>query len=171
MAVATFEAGGLHHYRRGAALGLAATYARLGRMNLARNIVREEVVGLERADLVRWPWWHRVVASTLAQTDLGNAAARTFRRCLAQAYPPHSQGNGALGVPELSRREREVIVAWLQHPGIDRPQLARLLGISEASVRNHINRVRRKLGVRARRGPEALRLRLDELRAIGAAPL
>ena len=140
-------------------------------MNLARNIVRDEVIGLERANLVRWPWWHRMVASTLVHTDLGNAAARMFQRCLAQPYPPTPQGTGALGVPELSQREREVIVAWLRHPGIDRPRLASLLGISEASVRNHINRVRRKLGIRARRGPEALRLRLDELRAIGAAPL
>ncbi len=171
MAAATFEAGGLHHYRRGAALGLAATYARLGRMNLARDIVRDEIIGLERANLVRWPWWHRMVASTLAHTDLGAEAARMFQRCLAQPYPPHSQGTGPLGVPELSQREREVIVAWLRHPGIDRPQLANMLGISEASVRNHINRVRRKLGVRARRGPEALRLRLDELRTISTAPL
>ena len=171
MAIAAFESGGLHHYRRGAALGLAATYARLGRANLARNIVRDEIIGLERANLLRWPWWHRMVASTLAHIDPAAEASRMFQRCLAHGHAHHSQNTDAPGVPELSQREREVIVAWLGHPGFDRPQLARLLGISEASVRNHINRVRRKLGVRARRGPDALRLRLDELRAIGAAPL
>jgi DNA-binding CsgD family transcriptional regulator len=46
-------------------------------------------------------------------------------------------------VPELSRRQREVLV--LLSEGVGAQQIAVRLGLSEATVRNHIRGILRKL--------------------------
>lgn len=57
---------------------------------------------------------------------------------------------GAIGLAELTPREREV--AQLVAEGLTNREIAERLGISEATARTHVERVRNKLGVRTRVG-------------------
>jgi DNA-binding CsgD family transcriptional regulator len=64
---------------------------------------------------------------------------------------------------DLTERQSEVVRAWLDDPQLSRNDLAGKLGISEASVRAHLNVARRKLGCDGRRGADALRDRVGAL--------
>ncbi|GAA1802177.1 hypothetical protein GCM10009682_25020 [Luedemannella flava] len=66
---------------------------------------------------------------------------------LTDATPSHGRERSAL--PALSRREREVIELLVA--GVSNADIAEALALAEKTVRNHVTRIYRKLGVRNRR--------------------
>lgn len=164
-AAAEFERCELHHFRRGAALALAAARIADGATRSAAALLRSESVELERLGVQRWPWWHPEVTQRLATFCLRSGIAPNFWRRFTSPKAVVPTHEDILRAFELTAREVEVVGTWLQHPTWDRAKLAAHLGIAEASLRNHLNRARRKLGCATQRGARALRARLDELAA------
>ncbi len=89
-----------------------------------------------------------LVAAVLATADgqprLSPAAVRVLVDRLRDAHPPHD------GVPpsRLSRRETEIVDQLVR--GRTNAEIARSLGISEKTVKNHVNHVYAKLHTRNR---------------------
>lgn len=160
-----FARGGLEHFRRGAALALAVARERAGERSEADRLVRAEIDDLQRFGLTRWPWWHpavgRVVGTICARLGAAASICTALATAAVQASVPPPEALRSVG---LTDREAEVVVTWTSNPRWSRKQLALALGVSEASIRNHLNRARRALNCDARRGPDALLERLDELR-------
>lgn len=105
--------------------------------------------GVEAEDLVRRA---RGRGEELAACD---RILEAFERARAEGAGP------ALAEP-LSRREREVLVRL--ETGLSNREIAQSLHVSEATVKTHVNRVYRKLGVKSR--TQAIALARD-LRIIG----
>ena len=61
----------------------------------------------------------------------------------------------------LTKREKEVFEQLIINKSTK--EIARLLGISEKTVRNHISNVMQKLGVKGRAGAVVELLRLNEI--------
>lgn len=162
-AVTEFERCELHHFRRGAALNLAAARIASGVPRSAAALLRSESVELERLAVQRWSWWHPQVAQRLAVFALENGIAANFWRRFATPKAVVPTYEDILRAIRLTEREVEVALTWLEHSTWGRTKLAAHLRMSEASLRNHLNRLRRKLACGAQRGPRALRARLEEL--------
>ncbi|MFN2519897.1 MAG: hypothetical protein ABR525_02500 [Candidatus Limnocylindria bacterium] len=164
-ALEQFSPLGLAHYRRGCALALAVARDMHGERARARRAVEREIALVDRYRLARWPWWHPVVARNLAQLARRADGPEAFwEGQMAAAVEVAVPGREVLSAIGLTAREAQVVLTWVNNPTWSRPELAIYLGISEASVRNHLNRARRALHCDARRGPEPLRERIDELR-------
>jgi DNA-binding CsgD family transcriptional regulator len=163
LAIGEFELAELDHYRRGASLTLAAVDLQ-DRPREAAERIDAEMTALMRFRIMRWPWWHRPASNRLRAFCLTHGVAVPYWRDLMIMDRPGDL-DSALRSRDLTEREMEAVALWVADPDLSRPVLAQKLGVAEATVRTLLNRARRKLGVSARRGPEALRLRLEELRA------
>lgn len=161
-AMSEFRRCGLEHYRRGAALTLAALAVDEA-PGEAAGILHEEMPGLVTLRLMRWPWWHRPLAERLARFCLARGIAVPYWRDLLRSMRPREDVDRTLRNRSLSEREIETVSTWLLEPELTRSELAGRLGVSEATARNLLHRARRKLGVGTRRGPEVLRARIHEL--------
>jgi DNA-binding CsgD family transcriptional regulator len=158
----------LFHYARGAAMNLAAAHLALGDRRSATELVSAHLGTFERLHVTRWPWWHpptvrRVLAyaETLGiHTSFASFIALSMR-------VPEPDTETILRVRDLTGRETKVVLAWLSAPSSTRRELAERLGMSEATVRNHLNAVRRKLGCDERRGLAGIRSRLAQ--AVGSS--
>lgn len=155
----------LDHYRRGAALMLAAAEIELGELRSAQRRLQNEEAALVRYDLGRWPWWEARIASRIAsrQVELGRRSPwERIRRSIGEARASFDEVLRARG---LTERETLVVASWRRNPAWSRERLARELGITDASLRNHLNRVRRKLGCGPSRGVGSI------LERIGSPPI
>ncbi|MGH2500450.1 MAG: LuxR C-terminal-related transcriptional regulator [Candidatus Limnocylindria bacterium] len=160
-AAAEFERCELDHYRRGATLNLAAAHIGQGDRKRALTILRRETPALIEFGLRRWPWWYPPAVVDLANlASMHSIGARHWTMLASSVKKQRPALRSLLVAQGLSSRECEVVERWLEHPEWSRRMLSRALGISEASVRNHLGRVRRKLGVVRERGAEALHRRL-----------
>ncbi|HVP05559.1 MAG TPA: LuxR C-terminal-related transcriptional regulator [Dehalococcoidia bacterium] len=85
---------------------------------------------------------------------------RNVATLLAAVHEPEGKGAPGQSAPSLSRRERQVI--HLLGSGYSVPHIARSLGLSPITVRNHITRAMARLGARSRLEAvvQAVRLRL-----------
>ena len=164
LAIREFERCEFHHERRGAALGLAAVELAAGELPVAETIVRREVETLVRQDVRTWPWWYRPAVIRVAKFALTIGVAPGYWRQMVQSA---DRAEGVLGdvlrARDLTERQIEVVRSWLAEPQLSRADLGSKLGISEASVRAHLNIARRKLGCDARRGAGALRDQISAL--------
>lgn len=169
-AVREFERCGLHHYRRGAAMALAAANLAAGDASSAAQMVQAELPMLVRYDVRRWPWWHQPavlrLASFCVQRGLGTGY---WPQVLQSVRRAGAALTDMLRARDLTEREIEIVRAWLAEPRKSRADLALTLGIGEASVRAHLNNIRRKLGCDARRGARAIRERIATL--VGASAI
>lgn len=165
-----FERCELHHYRRGAAMALAGAELAAGDGKAAAQRLRAELPSLTQLDVRSWAWWYRPVVRRLAEFSL--------QRGLGAGYWPRLlelMGRGApafdhiLRARDLTEREIEVVRAWLAEPQRSRAALAAALGVGEASVRAHLNSIRRKLDCDSRRGAAAIRERIAAL--VGSSPV
>lgn len=102
---------------------------------------------------------HRAVRGELLCSP--RTAALLFTRVAALSAQP-----GAAGDVLLTRREREI--TGLLEKGLSNKEIARLLHIGSATVKNHVHSILGKLQVR-RRGEAAARIRRTSL--LGAAAL
>jgi tetratricopeptide (TPR) repeat protein len=164
LAIREFERCEFHHERRGAALGLAAVELAAGELPAAETIVREEVKTLVRQEVRTWPWWYRPAVVRVAKFALTIGVAPSYWRQMIQSAD-RAEGVliDVLRSRDLTERQIEVVRSWLAEPQLSRADLGSKLGIGEASVRAHLNVVRRKLGCDARRGAEALRDQISAL--------
>ena len=161
-AVAEFERCELEHFRRGAALALAATLVRAGEVTRATGILRAETPTLAKSNARCWPWSHPRLTRDLAAAALATQLAPAYWRSFLSPRPP-ALPDDVMRARGLTEREISVFVAWLAQPDLTRAGLAAALGVAESSVRNHINSARRKLGCGVARGPIAVERRLKEL--------
>jgi DNA-binding CsgD family transcriptional regulator len=165
-----FERCELHHYRRGAAMALAAAELAAGDAHAAAQRIRLELPALMQLDVRSWPWWHRPLVRRLAEFCLQRGLGATYwRRALefmGRGGPAFDQ---ILRARDLTEREIEVVRAWLAEPQRSRAALAAALGMGEASVRAHLNSIRRKLDCDSRRGAAAIRTRIAAL--VGTSPV
>lgn len=162
-AVQDFQRGGLEHYRRGASLALAAIALMSGRYDETAALIGAELPALTKGRIRRWPWWHQPIVHRLATFCLSNGIGVAYWRELLASTRPVRALEEALRARDLTERELEAVLLWTRNPHLSRPMLAERLGVSESTTRNLLNRARRKLGVGARRGPEALRARIESL--------
>jgi DNA-binding CsgD family transcriptional regulator len=163
-AIREFERCDFHHERRGASLALAATLLAAGDLPAAEAIVRDEVRSLVRHEIRTWPWWYRPAAIRVARFAVTIGVAPGYwRQMLQSADQAESDLADVLRARDLTERQIEVVRSWLAEPQLSRVELGDKLGVSEASVRAHLNVARRKLGCDGRRGAEALRDRIAAL--------
>jgi DNA-binding CsgD family transcriptional regulator len=162
-AVAEFARLRFEHHRRGVALALVAARFARGQRDMAAAGLAAELPDLRRFRIHRWPWWHQSVATAVL------SLARRMESDQATLTLLSPRREAALDVDEvllayaLSERETQVVEVWLAHPEWRRATIASSLGISEGVVRQHLNSARRKLRCDPRRGPEALRTRMEDL--------
>ena len=162
LAMQEFERSELEHYRRGVALTLAAVATQEDeREAIAR--IHAELPGLTLNRLRRWPWWHLPTANRLAKFCLSKGIAVAYWRELAGSPRANEELDDTMRGRGLTEREIEVVSTWAAHPELTRSELAGRLRVTEATVRNLLNRARRKLGISAPRGSSALRARLEQL--------
>lgn len=62
----------------------------------------------------------------------------------------HIPSNGGASEDTLTKREMQIVTLFRDHPGYTATTLAAKLNLSESTLRNHLTRVYRKLGVRNR---------------------
>lgn len=159
-----FERCELHHYRRGAVMARAAAELADGDARAAAEALRVEVPALTRLDVRSWPWWYRPAVRRLAEFGLQHRLGATYwPRLLESVRRPGDAFAHVLRARDLTEREIEIVEAWLAEPQRSRSALAANLGIAEASVRAHINSIRRKLDCDSRRGARAVRERIAAL--------
>lgn len=158
-----FERCGLEHYRRGAALALAAALLRAGHHGRAVGILRVETPGLAKSQAQRWAWSHSVLTRELAAAALAVHLEPSYWRSLARPRAKGATVEDVMRARGLTEREISVTLAWLAQPKLGRAAFARGQRLAESSVRNHINAVRRKLGCGIARGPVTVERRLAEL--------
>lgn len=158
-----FDRCGLHHYRRGAALTLAAATKQKGSLAAAHDIVARELAEMESSSLERWPWWHLEVARSLRPVFVSVGASHGLVEGISAPRRSALSIGDTLRAQGLTERELEVVERWLANPDWSRARLAQELGCAETSVRAHLNSVRRKLGCLPHRGPDAIRLRVEEI--------
>jgi DNA-binding CsgD family transcriptional regulator len=153
----------LVHHGRGAAMGLAAAYIVVGDMRSAMGLLAEHLGALQRMRVTRWPWWHPPIVRRILRFAQERGLHPGYCSLIATSMR-HIQPDTEtiLRVRDLTGRETAVVLAWLSEPGATRRELAERLEISEATLRNHLNSVRRKLGCDARRGLDGIRSRLAE---------
>ncbi len=113
---------------------------------------RLHLLYLPAEDLVRL----RAVAATHGSKDLREYLAPTVPTCFSAAP-------GA--VVALSEKERAVVAALVAHP--TRTAVAEALHISENTVKTHLQRIYRKLGVNSRAAVIERAIELDVLRPTG----
>lgn len=163
-AVLDFERSGLRHYRRGAAMMFAFAQAAAGRPALAQDLIRREGGAIVAQDLRRWPWWNmRIVASNAPVMRAAGLDGAVVDQ-LVEAQNLAINDEGLLAAHGLTTREVELVHAWIANSHYSRAQLAAALGIREASVRAHLNSIRRKLEPPSR-GPTGLRRAVAALRS------
>lgn len=99
---------------------------------------------------------HTAVAATArGQSHLSPAAIDSLADILRSTPPPHRQAqNTRERLSNLSRRETEI----MGHIALGRsnPDIARILFLSEKTVKNHVNRIYSKMKVRSRAAAVAL---------------
>lgn len=98
----------------------------------------------------------RAVAADLGGADLRDFLAAPVPACV-------SAGSGA--VVALSAKERAVLAALVEHP--TRTAVAQALHVSENTVKTHLQRIYRKLGVGSRAAALERALELDLLHPVG----
>lgn len=159
-----FERLELHHYRRGAVLTLAASLVKADPREAA-SLVRAEIAALTSQGIKRWPWWHLTLVRRLARFCIERGLEPAYWRDVMTSFGGKMATRDLLRAHDLSERELEAIALWIENPAWSRTDLAHKMGVREATIRNLLNRGRRKLSVDSRRGPMALRARLGELAA------
>lgn len=164
LALREFDRCEFHHERRAVALNLAAVELASGRTEEADRLLRKEVPSLVRQEVRTWPWWYRPAALSLAKRCIEIGLAPSYWRQIVHAVDS-SQGVlvDVLHARDLTERQIEIVRAWLAEPDLSRAELGTKLGIGDASVRTHLNIVRRKLGCDGRRGSGAIRDRIAAL--------
>lgn len=75
--------------------------------------------------------------------------------------PPNLESEGMMSKSILTRREKEVFELLILNYGT--VEIAKKLGISEKTVRNHVSNVMQKLGVKGRAGAVIELLKLGEI--------
>lgn len=161
-AMEEFDRCELEHYRRGVALTLAAVAVQEDHREAARRI-EAEMPALMRDRVTRWPWWHQPTANRLAAFCLAKGIAVTYWKDLTREPRTVDQMGETMRGRDLTEREIQVVSTWAANPEWSRSDVARTLGVSEATVRNLLNRARRKLGISGLRGSAALGARLQQL--------
>jgi len=164
-AVREFERCDFHHDRRGAVLALAATELAAGDVAEAERLIRKETPALVRQEVRTWPWWRRPTVVRLARFAIQRGLAPNYwRRLLHSANQGETTLLDVLRARDLTERQIEIVRTWLADPQRSRGALAAALGIGEASVRAHLNVIRKKLGCDSRRGAGVIR---DRIAAFG----
>lgn len=97
-----------------------------------------------------------VVATARGEVSLSSVAIRALLDRLREASEEKDAASESHGPPRLSKREQEVVD--LLSRGYTNYQIAQYLGISEKTVKNHLNHVYGKLGTRNRAQTVALYL-------------
>lgn len=159
MAVEEFARRELVHERRGASLALAAALLSVGDSRRAAELLTEELPALEQHSIQRWSWWHESVPRRLMGFALNARLRPDYWRWLAQTLTSQPQSNAASGVlarAGLTPTEASVVRGWMARPHASRRCLAQDLGMSDATLRNHINRIRDKLSCDQGRGLPAI---------------
>lgn len=164
--IAGFEQADLGHYRRGASLALASALVAAGDRTAALEILADESSALAAASLLRWPWWSARDAQSLSEVALAAGLAKDYWSWqLASLQAPVANDEASLRAAHLTETEAHVVRVWLSRPALSRRALARELNVSEATLRNHINRIRDKLECGPRRGLPEVRAALGRLRS------
>lgn len=172
MAVEEFGRRELVHDRRGAALALAVALLAVGDGRRATELLSDELPGLELHSIQRWPWWHDSIARQLIRFALNARLRPDYWRALAVTLPHADVPLGrALATVGLTAAEQLVVTSWIANGDLDRKRLAARLDISEATLRNHLNRIREKLACDSGRGIRSISRAISLLIESSGAPL
>jgi len=159
---ALFERSELEHYRRGVTLTLVGLLLSMGEHGRAAALLDREAPALVRGQLTRWPWWYGPLAVKIAHYGIKHRPERDFWRRVGQ-HRPAQNTSSVLAAHGLSGGEIEVVARWVVNPHWSRRELAADLGLRESTVRNVLNRARRKMNCGPHRGAIEIMHRLEQI--------